>query len=50
MSLAARLTEVTKEYVLDGETVHALRGVSLDVPEGDYVAIMGPPARARARC
>jgi len=41
MSLAARLTEVTKDYVLGGETVHALRGVSMDVPEGDFVAIMG---------
>jgi putative ABC transport system ATP-binding protein len=41
MSLAARLTEVTKDYVLGGETVHALRDVSIDVPEGDFVAIMG---------
>ena len=41
MKLAASIREVTKEYVLDGETVRALRGVSVDVPEGDYVAIMG---------
>jgi putative ABC transport system ATP-binding protein len=41
MKLAAKLQEVTKEYVLKGETVRALRGVSLEVPEGDYVAIMG---------
>ena len=41
MTLAARLTDVTKDYVLDGETVRALRGVSIDVPEGDFVAIMG---------
>jgi len=41
MSLAARIRELTKEYVLDGETVRALRGIDLDVPEGDYVAIMG---------
>jgi putative ABC transport system ATP-binding protein len=26
---------------MDGETVHALRDVSIDVPVGDYVAIMG---------
>lgn len=41
MSFAAEVRHVIKQYVLDGETVHALRGVSLEVPEGDYVAIMG---------
>ncbi len=41
MRLAASIRNVTKDYRLDGETVHALRGVSFDVPEGDYVAIMG---------
>ncbi len=39
--MAACLTGVTREYVLKGETVRALRGVDLTVPEGDYVAIMG---------
>jgi len=41
MKFAARVQGVTKEYVLDGETVRALRGVDLEVPEGDYVAIIG---------
>jgi putative ABC transport system ATP-binding protein len=41
MKLAAKLLDVKKEYVLKGETVRALRGVSLEIPEGDYVAIMG---------
>jgi putative ABC transport system ATP-binding protein len=41
MTFAARTLDVTKQYVMDGETVHALRGISLDVPSGDYVAIMG---------
>jgi putative ABC transport system ATP-binding protein len=41
MTSAARVLNVTKKYVMDGETVHALRGITLDVPIGDYVAIMG---------
>ncbi len=41
MKLAAHIKDVTKDYVLDGETVRALRGVSIDIPEGDYVAVMG---------
>ena len=35
------MVDVKKEYVLKGETVRALRGVNLEVPEGDFVAIMG---------
>ncbi|MCR9296916.1 MAG: ABC transporter ATP-binding protein, partial [bacterium] len=37
-----------KEYVLKSETVRALRGVSFDVPEGDYVAIMGPSGSGKS--
>jgi len=35
------LDAVHKTYGMDGHAVHALRGVSLTVPTGDYVAIMG---------
>jgi putative ABC transport system ATP-binding protein len=41
MKLAASARQLRKDYVLDGETVRALRGIDLDVPEGDFVAIMG---------
>lgn len=41
MKIAAKLENLTKHYVLKSETVKALRDVSFDVPEGDYVAIMG---------
>jgi putative ABC transport system ATP-binding protein len=41
MKLAAQLVDIQKHYHLGEHTVRALRGVSADFPEGDYVAIMG---------
>lgn len=48
MKLAASMVNLTKEYHLDGETVRALRGVSMDIPESDYVAIMGPSGSGKS--
>lgn len=45
---ACRVDGLEKTYVLKGETVRALRGVSFDVPEGDYVAIMGPSGSGKS--
>jgi putative ABC transport system ATP-binding protein len=36
-----RVVEVTKVYRLGDYEVHALRGVSLEVPEGEFIAVMG---------
>lgn len=41
MRLAAQLIDLQKHYHLGEHVVKALRGVSTDFPEGDYVAIMG---------
>ena len=48
MSLAASIRDLQKHYELKSETVRALRGVSFDVPEGDYVAIMGPSGSGKS--
>lgn len=48
MNLAVRIRNLEKHYVLKSETVRALRGVSFDVPAGDYVAIMGPSGSGKS--
>ena len=44
---AVALEDVRKTYQL-GEPVHALDGVSLDVPRGSYTAIMGPSGSGKS--
>ena len=46
--LAASIRDLTKHYVLKSETVRALRGVSFNVPEADYIAIMGPSGSGKS--
>jgi ABC-type lipoprotein export system ATPase subunit len=48
MKSAVRVSDLRKDYVLGGETVHALRGVSFDVPVGDYISIMGPSGSGKS--
>lgn len=48
MKSAVRVADLRKDYVLSGETVHALRGVSFDIPEGDYISIMGPSGSGKS--
>ncbi len=48
MNLAANVEDLSKDYELGSETVRALRGVTFNIPGGDYVAIMGPSGSGKS--
>lgn len=48
MTYALRVDNLRKDYVLKGETVRALRGVTFEIEDGEYMAIMGPSGSGKS--
>ncbi|KPK01286.1 MAG: macrolide ABC transporter ATP-binding protein [Gemmatimonas sp. SG8_28] len=47
-AIIIRLAGLTREYRMDAETVHALRGVDVEIRRNEYVAIMGPSGSGKS--
>jgi len=48
MTAALEAVDVTRSYQLDGVRVEALRGVSVTIEQGDYVAVVGPSGSGKS--
>src|SRR5579859_211171 len=43
-----KLTNVIKDYPKGRDTVHALRGVDLEIADGEWLAIQGPTGHGKS--
>jgi putative ABC transport system ATP-binding protein len=48
MSMLVEIRNLTKTYTRGNETVEVLKGLNLDVPRGDFLALMGPSGSGKS--
>ena len=48
METLVRLRQVAKDYKRGAETVHVLHQLDLDIPKGDFLALMGPSGSGKS--
>ena len=46
--IVIRTWDLRKTYVMGGEEIHAVSGVSIEIKKGEYVAIMGPSGSGKS--
>ena len=50
METVVSLQDVVKTYVMGENEVHALREISFDIHQGEFVSIMGPSGSGKSTC